>query len=122
MITINRIHYTLLLSHNPCEIFDYFNVDQMHGLNKQDCEIHTNNTEQAYIAGWCNLIPNENKMYVFINLSRCTDELHTAGLVFHELMHLSFWLHHYDIEQEESIITFAENESYKVVKLLYEFI
>lgn len=122
MITINRIHYTLLLSYNPCEIFDYFKVDELHGLNKQDCEIHTNNTEQAYIAGWCNLIPNEDKMYVFINLSRCTDELHTAGLVFHELMHLSFWLHHYDIEQEESIITFAEKESYDVVRLLYEFI
>jgi fructose 1,6-bisphosphatase len=59
---------------------------------------------------------------VFINLSRCTDALHTAGLIFHELMHLSFWVHNYNIELEEEIITYAENESYEVVRLVYDLI
>jgi hypothetical protein len=122
MITINRDKYILLLSYNPCEIFDYFNVDELHGLNKLDCENHINNTEQAYIAGLCNLVPNKDEMFVFINLSRCTDHLHTAGLIFHELMHLSFWVHDYNIELEEEIITYAENEGYEVVRLVYELI
>jgi hypothetical protein len=40
------------------------------------------------------------------------------GLIFHELMHQSLWLHNYDIDKEEEIITWAEEESYKVVKTL----
>ena len=119
MIVIKRKTYELLLSHNPCEIFDYLQVDEIHGLNKKDCELHLNNTKQAYIAGWCNLYPNNKDMYVFINLSRCTDVIHTAGLVFHELTHLSFWLHDYDVNKEEEIITYAENESYEVIKIIY---
>ena len=38
------------------------------------------------------------------------------GLVFHEMMHHSFWLHDYDVNKEEEIITWAEYESYKVIK------
>lgn len=121
MIEIQR-DYLLLLSDKPCEIFEFFNVDELHGLNKKDCLNHTNNRKQAYIAGWCNLIPNSDKYFVFINLSRCNGLILTTGLVFHELMHYSLAHHNYNMELEEEIITYAETETYDVVKLIYQFI
>jgi hypothetical protein len=114
MKAIPRDSYLLLISHNPCDIFDYFNVDEMHGLNKVDCERHINNTEQSYIAGWSNFIPNTEDRFVFINLSRCT-----ITLIMHELMHHSLWLHGYDVENsEEEIISWAELETIEINKLL----
>lgn len=125
MITIVRGAYILLLSYNPCDIFTYFNVEQMHGLNAIDCNAHANTTESAYIAGWSNFIPkesgeyvNENPRFVFINLSRCTDSVSTFGLIMHELMHQSFALHKYNVDQEEEIITWAEEEAYEVFKIV----
>lgn len=110
--------YKLLLSHCPCEIFKHYGINEMHGLNYLDCTNHLNNTEQAYIAGWCNLEPKTNKPFVFINLSRCTDDIHTTGLVMHELSHMGFIKYNYDIEFEEEIITYAENETYKIVEII----
>jgi hypothetical protein len=65
----------------------------------------------TYISGWCNFIGTADK-YLFINLSRCTDTIHTM----HELMHQSFDRFEEDIQMEEEIITWAEEEAYKVYK------
>jgi len=105
--------YDLLLSFNPCEIFTHFGVTEMHGLSFEDCQLRSNTTESAYIAGFCNLDPN-GKIFVFINLSRCTDDIHTTGLVMHEMIHCSFDLH----TDEEELITWAEKETYKNVKII----
>ena len=128
MITIVRGAYLLMLSYNPCDVFTYFNVEQMHGLNITDCNAHANTTESAYIAGWSNFIPKESGEYtdndprfVFINLSRCTDSVSTFGLIMHELMHQSFALHKYNVDQEEDIITWAEEEAYEVFKIVQTF-
>lgn len=119
----NRDGYTLLLSTDPCEVFYYFNVKEMHGLNLKDCELHQNTKQSSYIAGWCNFIPKENKEYcetdkrfVFINLSRCTDSVKTTGLIMHELCHQALFRFNYDAEKEEEIITWAENETYEIYK------
>lgn len=117
MVAIQRTRYSLLLSYNPCEIFDYYGVDEMHGLNKVDCQLHTNNTQQAYIAGWCNLIPNKNKHFVFINLSRCNTEIETFANLMHELMHLAF--DYYD--NEEDIISWAELEALRVYPMVEQY-
>jgi len=115
----NFNEYTLILSHDPCDIFRYFKVAEMHGLNLKACERHKNTTESAYIAGWCNISPIDGKPFVFINLSRCTDDIHTTGLIMHELSHL-YWLLNYDNlkEKEEEIITNAEEETYKLIQLI----
>jgi hypothetical protein len=110
--------YTLMLSYNPCDVFKHFNVTEMHGLNLADCEKYNNTNEDAYIAGLSNVSPIDNKPFVFINLSRCTDDIATTGLTFHEMMHLSLDLHNNDLSKEEEIITWAELESYKVLKLI----
>jgi hypothetical protein len=124
MITIIRGSYILLLSYYPCDIFDYYAVEEMHGLTKQECQAHANTADSAYIAGWSNYIPKESGQYedkdpqfVFINLSRCTDPVKTTGLIMHEMMHQSMWLHDYNLE-EESIITWAEEETYAVYDII----
>ena len=114
MIVIERKNYDLLLSYNPCEIFKHYNVAEMHGLNLADCNDYHNTIQSAYFAGWCNLIPNSNRNYVFINLSRCNTDIETFGLIMHELMHMSFDLH----TDEEELITWAENESYEVYNII----
>jgi hypothetical protein len=111
---VDREKYDLLLSYDPCDIFNYYNVDEMHGLNLHDCVNHNNTNQSAYIAGWCNLIPNSDRHYVFINLSRCNTDIETFGLIMHELMHLSFDLH----TDEEELITWAEKESYQVFEII----
>ena len=110
--------YTLILSHNPCDVFKFYKVTEMHGLKLEDCEKYNNTTEDAYIAGLANISPIDGKQFVFINLSRCADDIKTFGLIMHEMMHLSIDLHDNDLSQEEEIITWAELESYKVLKLI----
>jgi hypothetical protein len=126
MYVIEMSLYTLILSYNPCDIFTYYNVEKMHGLSASECHVHENNESQAYIAGWCNYAPKESgeyvdgdRVFVFINLSRCTDDVHTMGLIMHEMMHLSFLVNGSDVEEdEEEIITWAEEQSYEVYKLV----
>jgi hypothetical protein len=98
MLAVNYPEYDLILSTDPCDIFKHYGVKEMHGLSLKECEAYDNTTEDSYISGWCNLSPS-GKPFVFINLSRCTDDVKTTGLVMHE----------------EDIISFAENETYKVV-------
>ena len=118
MISYKRDGYELLLSYYPCEIFDYYKVEQMHGLNEVDCNAHENSTKSAYFAGWCNFIPGTADKYLFINLSRCTDDIHTFGLIMHELTHRSFAMHGYNVDKEEEIITWAEEEAYEVYEIV----
>jgi len=125
MDIINRVEYDLLLSENPCEVFRYFNVEEMHGLSLNECMSHTNNDESSYICGWCNYIPKPEKDYnsndryfVFINLKRCNSDIEMFGHLFHELMHLSINLHERDLDKEEEIITWAEMETHKVYGLI----
>jgi len=117
--------YTLILSHNPCDIFTYYNVEEMHGLNLEDCKNYNNTPQDAYIAGLCNFVPkpdnnykNGDPKFLFINLSRCTDDIKTFGLIMHELMHQSFDVHNDDISKEEEIITWAELEAYKIFEIV----
>lgn len=124
MITITRKDYDLLLSTDPCEIFNYYNVDEMHGLNLEDCRKHPNTNESSYICGWCNFIPKPNKDYkltdrhfVFINLNRCNNELDLSCNLFHELLHFSFDFHNEDLSMEEEIVTYAELETREVFEL-----
>jgi len=114
MLRIEMEHYDLLLNTDPCSIFDYYNVEEMHGLNKKDCMLHLNNNKESYIAGWCNLIPGSDRYFIFINLSRCNTDVETFGHLIHELMHRSFDLH----EDEETIITWAEMEAHRLYELI----
>lgn len=132
MKTFNFDTYKLCLSHNPCDLFYFFDVNYLHGLSFHACQEHTNNSNESYIAGMCNEIPrswlwkNNDKQvynrftprYVFINLTRCNTELETITLIYHELLHQSFHIHDYDMDKEEEIIGWAEDETKKVYQIV----
>ena len=119
MQVYNFKHYQLILSDNPCDIFKHFGVDELHGLSLQDCEAYNNTKEDAYIAGLCNLIPNTDKMFIFLNTSRMNNCKEKMALIFHEAMHLSLEIHNHDVnEKEEEIISWAESEAIKIFDLI----
>jgi hypothetical protein len=120
MILIHKPSYLLILSGNPCDLFTFFEVDELHGISHAECQAYNNTELDSYIAGMSNFIPNTEERFVFINLLRCGNDIETMGLVFHELMHHALWLHNYDISKEEEIITWAENESYEIINAIEE--
>ena len=116
--------YDLILSYDPCEIFHHYGVEAMHGLNLQDCKIYNNTSEDAYICGWCNYVPKPDsnystgdRMFVFINMSRCNNDLDFITTLYHELMHYAFAQYDWNKDFEEDIITLAEQETKKVYHL-----
>ena len=115
-----RKDLTLLVGVNALSLFDYYGVDELHGLNKKDC-LKRMKQGGTYFDGFQNLIPNkENDYYLFINNSSLTDnELNNFGLIFHESTHY-FFEKYYDSlkENEEQLIT----ESEILAKEIYEAI
>jgi len=127
MVEIKRDKYTLLLGKSPCELFWHYGVEEMHGLNYKDCVLYSNTKDDAYIWGLANYVPKDDQNYkfgdarfVFINLQRCADNYDTYGGVFHELMHHSLEMHNYNMDLEEEIISWAEQETKEVFKLVME--
>jgi hypothetical protein len=122
MVIYPRNGYTLYLSDDPSELFRYFDIDEMFGLNIHDCLAHENTKYSSYIAGLCNVSPITHEPFVFINLKRCWGEKETATLVFHEMMHLSKEIHcsFLDDVKEEQVITWAEEETQQVMKIIEE--
>lgn len=128
MVEIKRDNYTLLLGKNPCELFEHYGVDAMHGLDYKECLLYPNTKDDAYIWGLANYVPKDDKDYkfgdarfVFINLQRCADDYDTYGGVFHELMHHSLEMHNYNVDLEEEIISWAEQETKQVFKLVANY-
>lgn len=122
MIEIQREHYTLLLSFNPCEIFWHLGEMELHGLDYKSCMLHENTTQNAYIAGWCNYYSDSDKFFVFINLSRCTSDFETTLLIFHEMLHAAMIVYNLNLEYEEQIVTYAENETRQVFNLIKPYL
>ena len=124
MLKINRKHYDLLLSIYPCDIFEHYGVDEMHGLNLNDCKAHANTTESSYICGLANHIPHageyhvSDRMFVFINLNRCNSHLDLICNLYHELMHWAINHYNEDLSFEEEMITIAEQETREVYELI----
>ena len=124
MIEIKRDDYLLLLGQNPCEVFLHFNVEEMHGLKYKECMIYQNNSNDAYIWGLANYVPKDgdykfgDARFIFINLQRCGNNYETYGGVFHELIHHSLQMYNYNMDFEEEIISWAENESHQVFELV----
>lgn len=105
--------YDLILANDPCAIFEHYRVTEIANLNLKDCREYNNTEDDAYIAGLCNVAPSR-RMFVFINIARCTDDVSTTALVMHEMMHL-FWM---PGEPEEDVISNAEWETMKVVEII----
>ena len=124
--------YVLLIGNNATEIFDYYNVPEMHGLNRKDAqaeEVDKTKGNGVYIYGLTNYDPADkkltakapNKPFLFLNMGTfkkySTTEKATA--VMHETMHMSLLLNNWNInDKEEEAIQFAEDEANKIIEKL----
>jgi hypothetical protein len=109
----------LLVGESAISLFDYFNVNELHGLNRKDC-IKRIKEGGTYIDGMCNQLPTDSKKYyLFINKSAITNDLLIDfGLIFHESTHYYF-RKYYDTlkENEEELITESEQLAIEISKI-----
>lgn len=118
--------FLFLLGSESKELFDFFSVDELHGLKKSDCLKIKDSQYSSFIAGHCNFIPNKKNIYtkdspyyIFINAKRLGNRYQDITLLNHECMHLSLFLHDYDvIKKEEIIVSYAENCTHLLVRTL----
>lgn len=107
--------FTLLVG-NSVDIFDYFNVEELHGLKRAACY---DGRFSAYIAGLCNLYPNDNRRFIFLNINRLGHGYKDILLIFHEAMHLSLLIYGTNLEyNEEDVISYAEKTTDEIYLLL----
>ena len=132
MKKIDMGKYVVLIGNDATEIFDYYNVPEMHGLNRVDAqaeEVDKTKGNGVYIYGWTNYDPTDkkltakapNKPFLFLNMGTfkkySTTEKATA--VMHETMHMSLLLNNWNIkDKEEEAIQFAEDEANKIIEKL----
>jgi hypothetical protein len=132
MKKIDMGKYVLLIGNNATEIFDYYKVPEMHGLNRKDAqaeEVDKTKGNGVYIYGLTNYDPADkkltakapNKPFLFLNMGTfkkySTTEKATA--VMHETMHMSLLLNNWNIkDKEEEAIQFAEDEANKIIEKL----
>ena len=122
--------YLLLIGNDATDIFKYYNVEKMHGLNLNDAiaeEINKTVGNGVYIYGLTNYDPADKKLtakapfkpFLFLNMGtfKRYSPSEQATAVMHETMHMSILLNNWDIrDKEEEVITFAEEEANKIIK------
>jgi hypothetical protein len=132
MRKIDMGKYILLAGKDATEPFDYYNVEEMHGLNRKDAqaeEVDKTVGNGVYIYGWTNYDPADKKLtakaphkpFLFINLGTFSRYSLTekATAVMHETMHMAILLNNWNIkDKEEEAIGFAEEEANKIIEKL----
>ena len=115
-----REDLVLIVGETAVDLFDCFNVTELHGTNLNDC-IKRIEQGGTYIDGMCNEFPNQSdNYYIFINASSLKDSiLANFGLIFHESTHYyfrKFW----DAlqENEEQLITESERLAIEISKII----
>ena len=124
--------YILLIGNDATEVFDYYKVEEMHGLNRKDAqaeEVDKTVGNGVYIYGLTNYDPADKKLtakdpykpFLFINLGTFKKYSLTekATGIMHETMHMSILLNNWKItDKEEEVITYAEDEANKIIEKL----
>jgi len=132
MKKVNMGKYILLIGNDATEIFDYYNVEEMHGLNRADAqaeEVDKTVGNGVYIYGLTNYDPADKKLtakdpykpFLFLNMGtfKKYNVTEKATAVMHETMHMSILLNNWNIkDKEEEVITFAEDEANKIIAKL----
>jgi hypothetical protein len=124
--------YLLIVGKDATDIFKYYNVKQMHGLNIKDAqaeEVDKTKGNGVYIYGLTNYDPADKKLtakapykpFVFLNMGtfRKYSPSEQATAVMHETMHMSILLSNWNIkDKEEEAIGKAEEEANKIIAKL----
>lgn len=124
--------YILVIGKDATDIFKFYNVDKMHGLNLKDAvaeEIDKTKGNGVYIYGLTNYDPEDKRLiakdpykpFLFLNMGTfkrySADEQKTA--IMHETMHMALLLYKWDAEKKsEEIITMAEDEANEIIRKL----
>ena len=124
--------YILLIGNDATEVFDYYKVEEMHGLNRADAqaeEVDKTVGNGVYIYGLTNYDPADKKLtakapykpFLFLNMGTfkkySADEQKTA--IMHETVHLAMILYKWDANKKsEEITTMAEEEANKIIEKL----
>ena len=120
----NNEDYEFLLGESALDLFYYFQVEELHGLNIHDCRkrIEEGGT---YIDGMCNYIPvmdytiDYSKFFIFINLSSLDGSYKDITLVQHETTHGGFKMYDYNPNREEEIISWGEKLTNDVMPQIF---
>jgi hypothetical protein len=120
--------FLFILGEKSVDLFNYFKVDELHGLTKKDALKHKENSQQAYIYGMANYIPKKSGEYkdsdpgyVFINSTRLNGTYKDALGVMHEAVHISLLINNWDIEnKEEEIVTNAEIYAGEIIEYIHK--
>ena len=124
--------YIVLIGNDATEIFDYYKVPEMHGLNRKDAqaeEVDKTVGNGVYIYGWTNYDPADKKLtgkapykpFLFLNMGtfKRYSPTEKATAIMHETMHMSLLLNDWNIkDKEEEVISFAEDEANKIIEKL----
>jgi hypothetical protein len=124
--------YLLIVGKDATDIFKYYNVNQMHGLNIKDAqaeEVDKTKGNGVYMYGLTNYDPADKKLtakapykpFVFLNMGtfRKYSPSEQATAVMHETMHMSILLSNWNIkDKEEEAIGKAEEEANKIIAKL----
>jgi hypothetical protein len=110
---IFRKEYDFILGDCALDVFDFFEVDEMHGLSRSAC-IKRMAEGGTYIDGLANYNPTDAlaKPFVFINRKALKKTHEDVTLLMHEMVHMGLLLNDWDVlEKEEEIVTWAEAET-----------
>jgi hypothetical protein len=124
--------YVLIVGKDATDIFKYYNVKEMHGLNLKDAqaeEVDKTKGNGVYIYGLTNYDPADKKLtakapykpFVFLNMGtfKKYSPSEQATAVMHETMHISILLSNWNIkDKEEESIGFAEEQANKIITKL----
>ena len=124
--------YLLIVGKDATDIFKYYNVKEMHGLNLKDAqaeEVDKTKGNGVYIYGLTNYDPADKKLtakapykpFVFLNMGtfKKYSPSEQATAVMHETMHMSILLSNWNIkDKEEESIGFAEEQANKIITKL----
>jgi hypothetical protein len=124
--------YVLIIGKDATDIFKYYNVNQMHGLNIKDAqaeEVDKTKGNGVYMYGLTNYDPADKKLtakapykpFVFLNMGtfKRYSPSEQATAVMHETMHMSILLSNWNIkDKEEEAIGKAEEEANKIIAKL----
>ena len=124
--------YILVVGKDATDIFNFYNVKEMHGLNLKDAkaeEVDKTKGNGVYMYGFTNYDPSDKKLtaknpykpFVFLNMGTfkrySADEQKTA--IMHETVHLAMLLYKWDANKKsEEITTMAEEEANKIIEKL----
>ena len=124
--------YILIIGKDATDIFNFYNVKEMHGLNLKDAkaeEVDKTKGNGVYMYGLTNYNPLDKKLtaknpykpFVFLNMGTfkrySADEQKTA--IMHETVHLAMLLYKWDANKKsEEITTMAEEEANKIIEKL----